>query len=224
MPKFGREAKKIVQTLGLKWKPIAGKFSNRPSEGADADRKLRICEAFDFVRRKNVIVTFSRKNCTCSGGLHFIGLKLLPMEAIASVLTGKGHRVYESLDVALASLQKQPQPVNRGGYFVLGPLEKFEVEPDLVFLFVNPAQADRILGLVSFTGADPFMYYPAVSLCSTITNALAKGKPEINFISAFERRNGKWSPNELIVALPFKDFEAAAKSIPYSGFGQAITP
>jgi hypothetical protein len=53
---------------------------------------------------------------------------------------------------------------------------------------------------------------------------LAKGKPEINFISVFERRNGKWSPNELIVALPFKGFEIAVKSIPYSGFGRGTKP
>jgi uncharacterized protein (DUF169 family) len=224
MPKFGRDVKKIVETLGLKWKPIAGKFSNRPVKGTDADRKVRICEAFNIVRRENVTITISNKNCTCSGGLHFTGLKILPMEAIATVLTGKGHRAYESLDVALASLRKQPQPVKRGEYFTLGPLDKFEDDPDLVFLFVNPAQADRILGLTSFTGADPFAYYAVSSLCSTITNALAKGKPEINFISVFERRNGKWSPNELIVALPFKDFEIAVKSIPYSGFGRGTKP
>lgn len=224
MGKFGRDVEKIVETLGLKWKPIAGRFSNRPVEGADADRKMRICEAFDLVRRRNATVTFSNKNCTCTGGLHFIGLKMLPMDAIASILTGKGHRVYESMDVALASLEKQPKPVSRGSYLTLGPLDKFDDDPDLVFLFVNPAQADRILGLISFAGADPFMYYPAVSLCSTITNALAKGRPEINFISAFERRNGKWSANELIVALPFKDFEVAVKSLPYSGFGRTAKP
>jgi len=39
-------------------------------------------------------------------------------------------------------------------------LEKFRTNPDIVFLFVNPAQADRMLGLISFNGAEPFMYYP----------------------------------------------------------------
>jgi hypothetical protein len=32
-----------------------------------------------------------------------------------------------------------------------------------------------------------------------------------------------WSPNELIVALPLKDFEAAVENIPKSGFGTAQT-
>jgi uncharacterized protein (DUF169 family) len=100
-----------------------------------------------------------------------------------------------------------------------GPLEEFETDPDIVFLFASPAQADRILGLVSFKDADPFTYYPASSICSTITNVLTKGKPEINLISHFERRGGKWSPNELVIAMPLKDFEAAVENIQHSGFG-----
>jgi uncharacterized protein (DUF169 family) len=101
------------------------------------------------------------------------------------------------------------------------PLGKFETDPGLVFLFVNPAQADRVLGLLSFRGAEPFTYYPASSICSTITNALARERPEINLISTFERRAGKWFPNELVLAMPLKDFEAAVENIPYSGYGTA---
>jgi len=221
MSKFGGEVKKTIQVLDLKWTPIAGKFSSIPSESGDRERKLKVCEAFDVVRRENVVINFSKENCICAGGRHFTGLELLPLEAIASVLASKGHKVYESLDVAMAAVRKQPQPVSRGSFFILGPLEKFDADPDLVFLFVNPAQADRILGLVSFRGAEPFTYYAASSICSTITNTLAKGKPEINFIAAFERHGSKWSPNELIIALPFKDFKAALESIPDSGFGMA---
>ncbi|HVP26862.1 MAG TPA: DUF169 domain-containing protein [Candidatus Bathyarchaeia archaeon] len=221
MPKFERKVRKIVQLLGLKWAPIAGMFSDSPIESGDRERRLKVCEAFDVVRREKVIVNLSKENCVCSGGRHFTGLELLPQEEIVPVLASKGHKVYESLEVALVSVRKQPQPVQRGAFFVLGPLESFKVNPDLVFLFVNPAQADRILGLVSFRGAEPFMYYAASSICSTITNALAKGKPEINFISFFERQGSKWSPNELIIALPFKDFETAVENISASGFGTA---
>jgi len=50
---------------------------------------------------------------------------------------------------------------------------------------------------------------------------LGKGKPEINLISFFERQKGRWSTDELIVALPFKDFETAVENIPNSGYGTA---
>jgi len=168
-------SKKIVEVLGLKWTPIAGKFLAHTTETEDSTRKLNICEALDVVKRENSVLTLSKENCACFGGRHFTGLEIVPIETFAPALTTKKHRVYESTDAALASIRKQPQPLKRGDFFTLGPLEKFETDPDLVFLFVNPAQADRILGLVSFKGAEPFMYYSASSICSTITNVLAKG-------------------------------------------------
>jgi uncharacterized protein (DUF169 family) len=223
MSRFEVEAEKIVRLLGLKWMPIAGKFSANPEERGDCSKKLSICEAFDVVRRENLVLTISKDNCTCPGGRHFTGLEIVPPETIAPVLTTKKHRVYESTNTALTSINKQPQPVSRGHFFTLGPLARFETDPDLVFLFTNPAQADRILGLASYKGAEPFTYYPASSICSTITNVLAKERPEINLISFFERKGGKWSPDELMIAMPLKDFEASVKNIPLSGYGTAQT-
>jgi uncharacterized protein (DUF169 family) len=123
-------------------------------------------------------IGLTKENCVCPGGRHFTGLQILPSENIASALTKKGHKIYATMDAAIVSINKQPQPVSRGNCLVLAPLTKFETAPDIVFLFVNPAQADRILGLVAFRGAEPFMYYPASSICSTITNVLARGRPE----------------------------------------------
>ncbi len=219
MSRFEEEAKRMVEVLSLKWAPIAGKFSVNTDEIGDSTRKLSICEAFDVVRRENLVLNLSKRNCVCPGGRHFTGLEFLPLETIAVTLIKREHKVYESMNAALASISKQPQPVKRGDFFILGPLGKFETEPDIVFLFANPAQADRILGLISFKGAEPFTYFPASSICSTITNVLANGRPEINLISAFERRGGKWSPGELMIAMSLKDFEAAVENIPYSGFG-----
>jgi uncharacterized protein (DUF169 family) len=216
---FEAEAKKTVETLGLEWTPIAGKFSVHAKETGDSARKLSICEALDEVKRKNLVLTLSKVNCSCFGGRHFIGLEIVPIETLAPTVANDKHRVYESTEAALASMRKQPQPVKRGNFFTLGPLEKFETDPDLVFLFVNPAQADRMLGLISFKGAEPFMYYPASSICQTITNVLAEQKPQINLIAAFDRKASKWSPNELILALPFKNFEEAVENIPKSGYG-----
>jgi uncharacterized protein (DUF169 family) len=221
MSKLEEEAKKIVEVLRLRWPPIAAKFSAKDEESGDSAKKLSICEAIDVARREKLVLNLSKENCTCPGGRHFTGLESLPLETIAGVLTKKGHRVYESMDVALASIARQPQPVKMGDFFILGPLEKFDADPDMVILFVNPAQAERILGLVSFKGAEPFMYYPASSICSTITNVMAKGRPEVNLVSAFERRGGKWSPDELMVALPLKDFEAAVENIAQSEYGMA---
>ena len=217
--RFKAEAKKTIETLGLTWTPIAAKFSAHAEGMGDSARKLSVCQALDMIKHENVVLTLSKENCSCFGGRHFTGLEIVPIENIAKVLTREKHKIYESMEVALSSISKQPQPVKRGDFLTLGPLEKFEADPDLVFLFVNPAQADRMLGLASFKGAEPFMYYPTSNICSTITNVLAKGKPEINLISAFERTTGKWSQNELILAMPLKNFETALENIPNSAYG-----
>lgn len=223
MFRFEAEARTIVGLLKLKWSPLAGKFSARDKDTREFASKLSICEALDMVKRENLVLVISKRNCACAGGRHFTGLQIVPTETIASALTTEKHRVYESTKTAITSIHNQPQPVRRGYFFTLGPLEKFETDPDIVFLFVDPSQAERMLGLVSFKGAEPFMYYPASSICSTITNVLAKGKPEINLISTFERKARKWSPNELMLAMPLKTFEYAIENITKSGYGTPYT-
>ncbi len=217
--KFEREACKITETLQLKSNPIAGRFSDQRAPGSNSEVKMSICRALREAKHSDVVVSLSKENCTCPGGRHFTGLEIAPMETFAPSLTTGKHKVYDSTDTALTSIRKQPQPKKRGDFFILGPLGKSEEEPDLIFLFVNPAQAERMLGLASFRGSEPFAYYPASSICSTITNVLDKKKPEINLIAMFERRAGRWSQNELILAMPFRDFKAAVENIPHSGYG-----
>ncbi len=220
MTKFKKESDDITGILGLKWAPIAGKFTDDVNDPKKNHRfRTSVCGAFRKVRDENIVISLSKENCTCAGGRHFTGLQIAPIESLSPSVTSRDHRVYDSQETALASIRKQPQPVKRGDCFILGPLEKFDEKPDLTFLFVNPAQADRMLGLISLKGVEPFMYYPASSICSTITNVLAKNKPEINLIAMFERKAGGWSENELILAMPFRDFETAVKNIPYSGYG-----
>jgi len=146
---------------------------------------------------------------------------MLPPEELPTIFFDSG--AYESKEVAEDSVSKQPQPTYRGKFLVVGPLDKFETDPDVVLFFVNPEQADRILGLASYKGTEPFMYYPVTTTCSTITYTLAKRKPDVNFISVFERQRGEWSPNELILTLPFKEFMIAVKSIAGSRFGKSKT-
>jgi len=147
------------------------------------------------------------------------GWQFLPLGELPEIYVSV--RAYESKQIAVASVSKQPQPTYRGRFLILGPLDKFEADPDVVSFFVDPAQADRILGLASYKGAELFTHYPVSSLCSTITYALAKGRPNVNFISIFERRRGKWSPNELVITLPFKAFLVAMESLRHSGYGSS---
>jgi uncharacterized protein (DUF169 family) len=218
MADFVEETDRVVKTLGLEWTPVAVSFSNSADERGDSARKIRVCEAFDAVRREKTIISFSLGNCICPGGKHYTGLGILPLETMAAIWT-KTHRAYGSMETALASVKRQPQPQKRGNIVTLCPLEKTVNDPDLVVLFANPEQADRALSLVSYNGAEPFTYYPVSNICSVITNTMAKGRPEINFLCSHARKLAKWSPNELMIALPFPDFQAMVHNIPFSGYG-----
>lgn len=218
MLKFEKQVQSKVQALELQGTPVGARFSESPDEKG-ADRKLRICEALNVIRRENIMVNLSKENCTCKAGCHIAGWQMLPPEELPTIFFDSG--AYESKEVAEDSVSKQPQPTYRGKFLIVGPLDKFETDPDVVLFFVNPKQADRILGLASYKGAEPFMHYPVTTTCSTITYTLAKGKPDVNFISVFERQRGEWSPNELILTLPFREFLVAVKSISSSGFGRS---
>lgn len=221
MPKLVSESKEMMQALGLEWEPVAVRLQSTPDERGDSSRKIRICQAFDAVRRENVILNFSKENCICPGARHFTGLETMPLEKVAGVWTNV-HKAYESVEKALESIRKQPQPVKMGEYVVLSPLSKMEKKPDMVSVFVNPAQADRLLGLISYRGAEPFSYYPVSNVCSIITNTLAKGRPEINFVAGHGRGFADWSQGEMMVGLPFHLYLEACRNIPSSGFGTAL--
>jgi len=220
MSRFEEQVKRIVQVLELQNMPIGVRFSERPDERG-VESQLRICEALDVARRENVLVNLSQENCICGGGSHMAGWQTLSLEELATLFLSAG--VYKSRRVAEASVGKQLKPVYRGKFLILGPLNKFETNPDAVLFFVNPAQADRILGLACFEGAEPFMHFPASTVCSTITNTLSKGKPDVNLISIFERTRHRWSPDKLIVTLPFRDFAIAMRNIEDSGYGNKVS-
>ena len=56
MPKFREKARMIAEALDLEWMPIAGRFSDKADERGDQARRLRVCEAFDAVRREKVVI------------------------------------------------------------------------------------------------------------------------------------------------------------------------
>jgi uncharacterized protein (DUF169 family) len=216
MSRFMKDVRSFVQPLDFEFEPVAVTFTDKAHEEGDSTQKLRFCKALDVVRREHVIINFSKESCACVLGRHFLGLEILPVETIADHMMNA--KAYESRDIAITSVREQPQPVQRGKFVVLGPITKMP-HPDVVLLFVNAEQANRILGLTSFRGITPFTYYPVSKFCSILPNVLAKGKPEINFLTENARRHAAWSPNEFMIALPFETFVAAVNNFSNSGFG-----
>jgi len=106
---------------------------------------------------------------------------------------------------------------------IIGLLEKARSDPDIVLVFSNPEQADRVAGLIAFSSTEPMTFFPAGNVCSAIADPLATGKTDVSFLSrhARELRKLKTSHNELFLSIPYADFEAAVNAIPNSGYGAA---
>jgi uncharacterized protein (DUF169 family) len=222
MTKYEEQSEALKKTLGLEWSPIAVTWSDEPDERGSLDKQPSVCQVLERVKEENVIVNLTKENLMCPGGKHYLGLEVLPLPAVAMVWT-KFHKTYESQEIAEKQLKKYPeQPIGNGKYMILSPLEKARADPDIVLVFGNPEQADRVAGLIAFSGCEvPLNFFPATNLCSVITNPLTTGKTDISPIArhARETRKLKTSHNELLISTPYANFEAAVKVIPNSGYG-----
>jgi len=85
MSKFEEQTINIVGTLDLRWESLAMRFSDRGDPRGDSSRRLRVCEAFDAVRRESSIINFSKENCICLGAKYYAGLEPLPLGIVAGV-------------------------------------------------------------------------------------------------------------------------------------------
>lgn len=223
MTKYEEQSKVLKQTLGLEWSPIAVTWSDEPDKRGSLDKQPSVCQVLESVKEKNEIANFTKENLMCPGGKHYLGLEVLPSHVVAMVWT-KFHKTYASQEVAEKQLKKYPQPPSgKGKYVTVGPLEKARSDPNIVLVFCNPEQADRVTGLIAFSGYEPMTFFPVGNVCSAVANRLVTGKTDISFVSrhARELRKLRTSHNELFVSIPYADFEAAVKAIPNSGYGEA---
>lgn len=89
MVRFKKQAKKMIEALGLKSIPIGRKFADNYDEVNQLSKNISICEALKVVKDKKIILTITKETCNCRGGRHFTGLEILPIESLAPALTTK---------------------------------------------------------------------------------------------------------------------------------------
>jgi len=223
MTKYEEQSKVLKQILGLEWSPIAVTYSDEPDERGSLDKQPSVCQVLERIKEEKGIVNLTKENLMCPGGRYYLNLEPLPLHVVAMVWT-KFHKTYESQEVGEKQLKKYPEPpARKEKYVIMGPLEKARSDPDVVLVFCNPEQADRVAGLIAFRGCEPMTFFPGTNVCSAISNPLVTGKTDISFLSrhARELRRLKTSHNELFLSIPYADFEAAIKVIPNSAYGTA---
>ena len=226
------QANALREALGLEYSPIAITFSDDPDPEGSVDKQVSVCKAIEKTLCNNAVLNLSKENLLCIGGKYYLGLDNLPLSVGVDIWT-EYHKAFESKKVAKWQLIKGPKPPGfwpwtkrkKKQFAVISPLEKAKLDPHVVLICCNPEQADRITGLIAFSGHGPIKHYPANNTCMSIAYPYVTGKPIISFISQHSREmfKVKIPSSNLFVSVTYNDIKKAVENIPHSGYGIAET-
>ena len=219
-------ARQLKDVLKLDGSPVAVTFSNTPAVNGKAT-KVMACGAFYQAARKGVTFNVTAETCACPGGATFLGLAVPSPERAAMVqrflIEGeKFSSCAASFFRGRALGQGQP-PIGVGKFVVIGPMEQFELKPDLVLFICTPAQASRLVVLSSYETGIPVQGQLSSSTCGgTITYPLSTGRPNISLLDPSSRHLVKgYKDSDLIFSAPFFIVRSIVESIPLSTAGTA---
>ncbi len=206
--------RRLKDVFGLKGSPIAVTYSKTPESNA-TKKGHRVCSAIP-ASRNGEIINLSSETCTCPGGVFHLGLGL-PREGLEGFLV-YGEKLFSSIAVARrmreAADREAKPPYGLARYVIFSPLEKTEIEPDLVLFLCNAEQACRLVTLLGFSGETMPMARLGGSLCwSTVTYPLISGNLNVSFGDISARRIEKYDPDELIVSVPVNKLPLILESI-----------
>jgi hypothetical protein len=164
MSNFEAISKKIKDSLGLHYFPIAMYFSDEyPDDAINSDRKFDGCIVpLIFSSAKGKTVAFNKNNAGRDCSAFFLGYKdwIFPgIECFLSdgIIFGRGGERFVKTPVQAKSFIKSfvPKEINRK-VTVFKPLQKFSENeyPELVIFFINPDELSCLVYLLHFNSPD----------------------------------------------------------------------
>jgi len=214
----------LKPVLGLKGSPIAVTYSMEPDPRGKEGRHW-VCHALQKAR-EGEIFSLSRETSSCGGGTFHLGLGPRPTgeadKALKEFLI-HGEKLFCSLAAVqrVRSLTLNP-PLGLADHVLIAPLEAAEEKPDLVIFLVNAEQACRLLTLTTFMdGIPPKMQLIGSACYTTITYPLVSGEVNLSLLDYTARRMRRFSPEELVLTVPFHKMENLIQSIPLCSAGTA---
>ena len=220
---YSRELKDVLKLDGS---PVAVAFSNAPAGNGKATRTMA-CSAFYQAARKGVTFNITAATCSCPGGTTFLGLSVPTPDRAALVqqflIEGEKFASCSASLFRSRTLGQGQPPIGVGKYVVVGPMEQFELKPDLVLFLCNPAQASRLVTLSSYETGIPVQGQLSSSTCGgAITYPLSTGRPNISLLDTSSRHLVKgFKDSDLIFSAPFFIVRSIVESIPLSTAGTA---
>jgi uncharacterized protein (DUF169 family) len=219
-------AQQLKEVLSLEGSPIGVAFSDLPASNGKGSR-IFPCSAFYQAARKGVTFNISAETNTCPGGMTSLGLAAPSPERAMTVkkflIEGEKFSSCNASFFRGRALSQGQQPLGVSKYVVVGPLEQFEIKPDLVLFLCTPAQASRLVTLSGFETGIPLQAQLTGSTCSgSITFPLSTGKINVSFIDNSSRHLVKgFKDTDLIFSVPYFLVRSIVESIPLCTAGTA---
>jgi uncharacterized protein (DUF169 family) len=219
-------AQQLKEVLALDGSPVGVAFNDAPASNGK-DRNIMPCAAIYQAARKGSTFNISAETSTCPGGTSSLGLAAPSPERAALVrkflIEGEKFSSCCASFFRSRALSQSKPPIGVSQYVIVGPLEDFELKPDLVLFLCNPAQASRLVTLATFETGIPLQGQLTGSTCSgSIAFPLSTGKVNVSFIDTSSRHLVKgYKDTDLIFSAPFYYVRSIVESIPLSTAGTA---
>lgn len=213
----------LTEVLGLTKTPVAVTYTDNPPPEAEAPQ-CRVCSALHRAAAGEII-RLDSENSVCPGGSMYLGFRLPTPEGAFKLrdFLIEGEKLF-SCPAAIFRSQRTgpPPPVGMAKGAVFAPLDKMPLRPDVTVLFVNAAQAARLVGLAWYETGEALQCDPSGASCrSVITYPLVTNRFNVSFGDVTERRSEHLPEDALYVSLPWIHLRSVVASLKDCGAGAA---
>jgi len=214
----------LKELLTLDYSPVAlSCLSAGPSQ--PAAKKVRVCRGI-LEAGKGEVIELDKTNNACFGASWHLGFHNIKDPKIAGMVRKfvvEGEKLfcsYEALDNLISQMGEVPE--NCANRFVLAPLEKSEIEPQLVIFIANAEAACRILTLGIFgDGKMPEIKIGGPTCRMSIIYPLLSGEINISFYDYTARKLCNVEKDKLLISVPYKKIPRLIEGIAKCSAGTA---
>jgi len=214
----------LSELLSLEYSPVALNCLKDPILEKE-DKKLRICRAI-LDAGKGATLQVNRKNNACFGASWHMGFQPMKdpkVEGMVKKFVVEGEKLfcsYEALDKLISQMEAPPD--NSGSYFLLSPMEKSQVQPQLVIFVVDAEASCRLLTLLTFIdGIMPRIKIGGPTCRMSIVYPLVTGEVNLSFYDYTARKMCNVEKDKLIISIPYEKIPRIMQAIDKCSAGRA---
>lgn len=214
----------LKELLNLEYSPVAINCIKEPGLKSSG-KKVRICRAI-LEAGKGEILEVNKQNNACFGASWHLGFHKISDPRIINMIKKfvvEGEKLFSSyaaLDKLIGQMEEIPD--NSNSCFLLSPLEKAEIMPELVIFICNAEAACRLLSLATFIdGLMPKIKIGGPTCRLSIIYPLSTGEMNLSFYDYTARKMCNVEKDKLLLSIPYKKIPVIMESIDRCSAGRA---